>query len=250
VEALLRYAQEHYRDKSSGQFTLFDTVGYDSEHSLLLAQVNAWSQNEALLREFEAFGFYLSAHPVAAYEAQLKKLGVTQSVQIEALASNKSLKMNLAGVVVSRKVKSSKRGKYAFFQLSDPYGLAEVCVFNEPLLIKHNDLLQVGNLVYITADARKDESGLRVVVESVTSLADAIKNIILQIKIEVRENGVIPKLASLLRQKNTGNVKVVTLHMQLQCGSIVQFKSTKPFYIRVEDESIIRQMHGVVVRDA
>jgi DNA polymerase-3 subunit alpha len=246
IEILVRYCQEYHRDKNTGQFTLFESDDQNLSYKPQLIAAESWSKEQALLKEFEAFGFYLSAHPVATYQAKLAKLGVAASSSIDVLAGNgKGVKITLAGVVVSRKVKSSKRGKYAFLQLSDQYGLAEICVFNEALLTKNNDLLQIGSIIYVTTDARKDENGLRVVVESVLSLTEAIKDVIIPIDVLITDITVMPKLIESFTLKREENTKVARLKLQLDCGSVITFHIAKPLYLTAEKECFLAQLRGV-----
>ena len=81
---------------------------------------------ERLREEFDAIGFYLSAHPLDAYGASLERLGVVRSDQILATvrAKGNAAQIVIAGIVVGSRIRTSNRGgqrtkRYAFVQLTD-----------------------------------------------------------------------------------------------------------------------------------
>jgi DNA polymerase-3 subunit alpha len=123
---------------------------------------------ERLKEEFQAIGFYLSAHPINAYEAVLRRLKVmpfADSVQQRAEGS-----MTVAGTVTAKKERTSGKGtRYAFVEMSDASGVFEVTVFAE-LLATCRSVLEVGNSLLIKAVARMERDQLRLTAQSVEPL--------------------------------------------------------------------------------
>ena len=74
VEALTRHSQATHESRGSNQNSLFgdDTA----QRRPQLPKVPDWAPMERLQNEFAAIGFYLSSHPLAAYERSLQRLGV------------------------------------------------------------------------------------------------------------------------------------------------------------------------------
>ncbi len=249
AEMLLKYGIEQHNNKHSGQFSLFDDHFEMSKPHLHNETV--WSKEEALSKEFLAFGFYLSDHPVLIYEKQLRKIGYTSSTSLESYksSSQRGAKIAIAGVVISSKVKSSKRGKYAFIQLSDPYGLIEVSIFNESLLLKSKELMQVGVMVFIKAEIKRDVNGARILAEEMTALKDAIKNVTLCIEIEILEHNAAIALSKILSTEHIPGAKNVLLKQRLSCGSTISFKSKSPLYLLPSDEERVKQISGIIIND-
>ena len=79
---------------------------------------------ERLQNEFAAIGFYLSSHPLAAYERSLQRLGVTRAADLPALlARGAPGRIKLAGTVIDRQERTSAKGnRFAFVQCSDQSG--------------------------------------------------------------------------------------------------------------------------------
>ena len=84
AEAIARAAQAAAEDRISNQSNLFGEA--DAGPNLRLPEVNSWSDAEQLSNELDAIGMYLSAHPLDAYQAQMKKLGVTSIADLLKMA--------------------------------------------------------------------------------------------------------------------------------------------------------------------
>lgn len=173
-EIILRHASSLQRMQGQAQRLLFG--GEHIDNDIPLSDAVWWTEEQKLEGELESLGFYLSTHPLANYVKKLANRAV-QSINMVDYATKKGSKICVAGVVTSRKIRSSARGKYAFIQMSDMQGLFEVSVFNEELLNQHNEDLQVGQTLYLTIDARKDDNGTRFVIEDIKQLLDVIAGI-------------------------------------------------------------------------
>jgi DNA polymerase-3 subunit alpha len=69
--------------------------------------------------------------------------------------------VKLAGTVVGKKERTSARGnRVAFVPLSDATGMYEITLFSE-VLAQARDLLETGKAVLVTADAKRDGEGVR-----------------------------------------------------------------------------------------
>src|SRR5208337_5161564 len=70
VEPMLAIANRGAAEKASGQNALFG----ETEAAPLKVRAAQWTEAEKLKREFDAVGFFLSGHPLEAYESALKRL--------------------------------------------------------------------------------------------------------------------------------------------------------------------------------
>ncbi|WP_417318014.1 DNA polymerase III subunit alpha [Emcibacter sp.] len=157
VEMLLKQASAATQERNSDQVSLFGDVV--EEPKLALPDVNDWALIDRLNYEREAIGFYLSAHPLDAYDKVLARQKVVPSVEIEQRATGKGGIVKLAGTIQGLKEKRSQRGnKYAFLGLSDAFGAYEVTLFSEVLNAKR-EILTAGNSVIVTAEVRKTDDG-------------------------------------------------------------------------------------------
>ena len=132
---------------------------------------------ERLQNEFAAIGFYLSSHPLAAYERSLQRLGVTRAADLPLLLQRGAPgRIKLAGTIIDRQERTSAKGnRFAFVQCSDQSGAFELTVFSELLGSKRN-LLEPAQAVLVTADGRLDGEQVKLTAQSVEKLDDAVAN--------------------------------------------------------------------------
>ncbi|MEZ5690361.1 MAG: DNA polymerase III subunit alpha [Rickettsiales bacterium] len=177
IDLIIAHGMAAHRDRESQQVNLFGGDSSSHKHIPKMIERKDWSSLEKLENEFSAIGFYLSAHPLSGYQTALKLLKVTQSnLLTDKLTSNYS-HVKLAGIVMGRKFKTSDRGRFAFLQLSDMGGGFEVSIFNEEILSSQRDNLENGKILYIKADGKNDESGTRLIAQSISLIDEEIKRV-------------------------------------------------------------------------
>ncbi len=176
VELLLAHASAAADERGSGQASLFDD-GDGGVANPALPDVDPWPATERLTQEFDAIGFYLSAHPLDVYAKSLARKGVRRAAEVLADLNDSARSVKIAGTVIGRReLRSSRGGTLAFVQASDPSGMFEVTVFSE-LLATHGEMLEVGKSVVFTVEARADGDRARLAVQKIddadTFVADA-----------------------------------------------------------------------------
>jgi DNA polymerase-3 subunit alpha len=139
-----------------------------------LKPVTDWPLAERLQREFAAIGFYLSQHPLGAYAAPLKQLLITAAADLPSRLGPKYQPVKLAGVVMAVKSKVSPKGRFAFVTLSDASEAYEASIFDENLLNQHHDLLREGTLLYLEADGKSDDGGVRLIIQRLQKLEEKL----------------------------------------------------------------------------
>jgi len=156
IETLMRQASLAQSERNSDQIGLFG--GDDAPATRIeLPDVPEWAPMDKLKEEFDAIGFYLSAHPLDSFGKSLEKLKVRRCMDVN--RSRQPGPVKLAGTVIGKKERRSQKGnRFAFVQFSDASGAFEVTVFSETLSAAQ-DLLEVGNSLLIDATAQfGDES--------------------------------------------------------------------------------------------
>jgi DNA polymerase-3 subunit alpha len=172
ADIIMRRAASSADERASRQSNLF--AGVDGgAGGLMLPAAKPWNQMQALHEEFEALGFYLSAHPLDSYAASLRRLDVVRYADLTRQLNGEVKRVRLAGSVEGRQERTSARGnKFAFVQLSDPSGAFEVTAFSE-VLSASRELLEPGSKVLLSIDARIDEGQVRLTIQGVQSLDQA-----------------------------------------------------------------------------
>ncbi len=209
VEALTRHSQATHEQRDSSQDSLFgdDTA----QRRPQLPKVPDWAPMERLQNEFAAIGFYLSSHPLAAYERSLQRLGVCRAADLPALlARGAPGRIKLAGTVIDRMERTSAKGnRFAFVQCSDQSGAFELTVFSELLGSKRN-LLEPGTAILISTDGRLDGEQVKLTAQSVEKLEDAVANSAAGLRIVVSDPAALESLRkSLDGKRGRGRVTLV-----------------------------------------
>jgi DNA polymerase-3 subunit alpha len=209
VEALARHSQATHESRGSNQNSLFgdDTA----QRRPQLPKMPDWAPMERLQNEFAAIGFYLSSHPLAAYERSLQRLGVCRAADLTALlARGTPGRIKLAGTVIDRMERTSAKGnRFAFVQCSDQSGAFELTVFSELLGSKRN-LLEPGQAVLVSADGRLDGEQVKLTAQSVEKLDDAVANAAAGLRIIISDPSALDALRKTLEgKKGRGRVTLV-----------------------------------------
>ncbi len=176
VEGMIALANRQADNAAQGTSDLFGGGG-GGVPSLDLKTVKAWTPMERLQAEFEAVGFFLSGHPLDAYETVLKKLGVRRFVEFEAATARGVSSGRLAGIVISARERRSQKGnKFAFAMFSDASGQFEAVIFSDTLN-ECRDLLEAGTPVVLNVEAERDGDTVKMRVQSVEALDKAAAEI-------------------------------------------------------------------------
>ncbi len=209
IEMLLRHASSLAEERESGQSSLFGGEAVGSEMPAY-APTEPWDQLEKLSHEFDAVGFYLSAHPLDARMDQLEKMGITPLKHVaQKISRSPSGRVHMAGVLIRKQERvSAKSGnKFAFLQLSDSTGVYEVMIFSETLA-RSREFLIPGTGLLIHADAEMKDEELRFLGQVIEPLDEAMAGKVKELKIHIDASEAAQRLHDILKNAGQGNVKI------------------------------------------
>ena len=256
ADTILTEASSKANDADVGQHSLFGVMGAgegaDGGNGLLkLKPSPAWTPMERLAAEFEAIGFYLSGHPLDAYEGVLGKLGVKRYAEFEQAAQRGATAARLAGIVISaRERKSQKGNKFAFAIFSDTTGQFEAVIFSDTLAAAR-DLLEPGTAVIVSVEAERDGETLKMRAQSIEALDKAAAAVPRNVRVVVdgsdaaRSKEIAGSIRSLLRPGpgRGGEVRIVLPLEDL--GRDVEFAVPGRFELSPQVMSRIAVLPGV-----
>lgn len=205
AEALLRHASAAAQERNSNQMSL---LGGDAAPTpdVKLPDVRDWPPMERLKEEFDAIGFYLSAHPLDAYGKALDRIKATRSAEV--FAHPEAGAVNLAGTVISKKERISQKGnRFAFIQMSDASGVFEITVFSELLTIA-GDSFEVGNSLFIRATVQVEGESVRLTANSAEPLDRVASQAAAGLLVEVSSIEGIEALKEVLDREGRGRGEV------------------------------------------
>lgn len=206
ADTLTRYAAQAAEDRASSQMSL---LGGSNAPSLKLENGPDWSPHEKLNQEFDAVGFYLSAHPLDAYSKSMKRLNVLKIAELPRhLQAGGKGRIRLAGSLLSKQERVSAKGsRYAFLQFSDASGMFEVTCFAETLAASR-ELLDAGGPLLIHVDAKMEDDQLRMTCQSITSLDQEAAKAAAGIRIVIDNDAPIGDLQKLINGEGKGRNRI------------------------------------------
>ncbi|MDX2306821.1 MAG: DNA polymerase III subunit alpha [Hyphomicrobium sp.] len=224
ADTIMNEAGSRGEDQEIGQFSLLGAMASGAgktEGTLKLKPQAAWTPMERLSEEFKAIGFYLSGHPLDAYEGVLRKMGVQRYVEFEAAVMRGAAAGRLAGIVIAARERRSQKGnKFAFALFSDASGQFEAVIFSDTLNASR-DLLEAGTPVVLNVEAERDGETVKMRVQSLEALDKAAADVERGLKlvldtgyVAARREAAMAALLSALKpgqagQRKGGEVRVV-----------------------------------------
>ena len=245
AELLLRHAGSVAADRESKQVSLFGDIPETASRAAL-PQLSDWQPMERLQQEFEAIGFYLSSHPLDAYGKSLERVGVVRTADLPArLALGGSPRFKLAGIVVGKKERTSARGnRFAFLQMSDASGFFEVTVFSE-VLAQSRSLLEAGQPLLVTADARAEEESVRLTAQRIEALDGVVSQAAAGLKVFVSEPDAVSPLKGLITREAGGKGRV-TVVVPLAPAREVEITLPGGFRIGPRVRAAVKSLPGIL----
>jgi DNA polymerase III subunit alpha len=240
ADTLTRYAASEAEVRASDQINMF---GGASAPGLKLENGPDWSPHERLTQEFEAIGFYLSAHPLDAYAKSMKRLNVLKITELPRhLQAGGKGRVRLAGSLLSKQERTSAKGsRYAFLQLSDASGMFEVTCFSE-VLSASRELLEEGGPLLLDVDARLDDEQLRLTCQKIASLDQEAAKAAAGLRIFIQDESPIKSLSTLMEGVPKGRNRIAIV---AQMGSREVEVGLKGVAISPKFMSALRSIPGI-----
>ncbi len=216
LDMVIDQGSKHQEQEEIGQFSIFDSI--DSHKEPTLPEVPEWKESQLLSYEKESIGFYLSGHPLAAFEADMKRYANVTTETLDAVPDGKEV--TICGIIAGMKIKITKKSqeKMAILNLEDLSGTVEVVIFPDLYKTAQHMLLTDTPLI-IAGQLDKSEQG------------NKIKALRLHLLTEVKKRGTtridIRFSATGLTQDELVKVKEILLRYR---GSI-------PVYLRLRNPS-------------
>jgi DNA polymerase-3 subunit alpha len=250
ADVILRFGTSAHQDKKSGQNSLFGDLSGAQKTALPLPQVTDWSESDRLRHEYEAIGFYLSAHPLDGQEKILAKLGVIRFADLVARAGQgvPTVGLKLAGVAIAYRQRSSAKGaKYAVVQMSDPSGVFEVMVFSE-VLAATRDLIDRAVAesfpLIIEADALRRDDDFSLFARNIAPYDQAVARAPTVIEVFLGGEEAVDSLAKLFAREKPGR-GVVKLKVP-DGASEIEVQLPGRWAVTGETRQAIKAIPGVV----
>jgi DNA polymerase III subunit alpha len=250
ADVLVRLAGSAAGGRDASQPSLFaGEDGAAARPRLNLPETGDWPALERLAQEFEAIGFYLSAHPLDAYGKSLARIGVVPSGAIaERMAGAEARRLKLAGVMVRKQERTSSRGnRFAYVQLSDADGVFEVLIFAE-LLGAARDRLESNTPLLLTVEARAEGEEIKLTGQAIEVLDAAVANAVAGLRVHLADPAPLDTLREVFAHGRRGRGRV-SLVLALDQGREVEIALPEAYAISADIRARISALPGVTVAD-
>ncbi|MGB4170642.1 MAG: DNA polymerase III subunit alpha [bacterium] len=201
LDDILERAQRYQQEKLSGQHSLLELLGTETEtQEDKLPQVPEFTPERLLALEKETVGLYISGHPLAPYSHILREHTVS-SKDLEELADGQ--RVMLGGILVAGKQILTRNGEPMLFAtLEDLTGSVEVVVF--PRLFSENRSLLVDDArLLVEGVVNWQETEVKIIAERISPLeaqgqGKGVKS--LYLALSSRREPTLDQVFALLRQ--------------------------------------------------
>ncbi|MBI5894223.1 MAG: DNA polymerase III subunit alpha [Deltaproteobacteria bacterium] len=173
LEKVMNISQTMQRDNISGQVNMFDVLGgaQKTNNVMELPDADEWHENELLAHEKETLGFYITGHPLARYDEEIKLY--TNADTETVLEKQDEETVRLGGVAISVNEKMTKKGdRMAFVTLEDLKGFIEITVFAD-LYKKASEYFASDIPILVKGRVDKAEEKVKLVAEEVYPIDEA-----------------------------------------------------------------------------
>ena len=225
-------------DRRHGQGSLFgDLEGPQAEASAAdgLKDIPEWSATEKLKFEKEALDFYISSHPLAQHEEDLRRFSSHAVNQLGELSINQEV--FIGGMLTQIRLMNTKKARngntrYVRCRLEDFTGSVE-CVMWPDDYARYKDQIDEDKIVFVAGaiERTRDEPGL--VLTKVLSLEQGKKErmtgLVLLMSLSEHEPSQLDAIANVLRRAR-GTLPVF-VHVQDSSGRWIKLKSSDDFRI-------------------
>ncbi len=204
VGAALDFGQRVQTERDSGQMSLMgaldDTAGATSKPRRL-PDAAPWSDSVALAREKDILGLYVTGHPLARYERELKAFATAAINDLPEMEDGEAVR--LAGIITAIKATNDRKGdRMAFVTLEDFTGRAEVIVFSSAYAKRRDEIKRDAAVIIEGKVSTREDEVPKILVNDVVPLSRAYTRFVERVAITIASAGLeeptLEELKSLL----------------------------------------------------
>lgn len=207
IERALRFGASVANQGMTSQASLFGDVMVEDVTMPSLNNCEPWSKLEALRKEKEVIGFYVSGHPLDDFRFEIRHFCNTKIEELQQLEKHRNRDLSFAGIITEVNHRMTKTGKpFGSFTIEDVTGSMQMTLFGEDYG-KFKQFLEQESLVYVKAKVQtrfQQSDNLEIKPYSMQFLVDAAEKMTKQLTVKMRlwdvNNAVICGLRNVLSE--------------------------------------------------
>ncbi|PZT87156.1 MAG: DNA polymerase III subunit alpha [Citromicrobium sp.] len=213
ADMLLAVADAADRERTSGQASMFGGDDAPGE-TLRLREVEDWPRSERMAKERENFGFYFSAHPVAAWKNIASANGARNYASLMAGGAPAGGRSNAVMAAMVEKVNkgTTRRGKpFVRADFSDSTGQFSAACFEEGMVERFQKWAdeQTCVLLQVELDSPSPEEPPRITVRGGTPLSEVKGSTPMILTLDILDVAAVESLQRELSEVADGKDEVV-----------------------------------------
>jgi len=191
IEQASIFGQRYQEEKERKQTNIFEMASDENNQSSQEPQLTKvseeWTKSQALIKEKELLGFYISGHPLLKHETEINAFSKVNTNNINSLENRTSVR--LGGIISQvKKIYDKKNQTMAFVTIEDLKGSTEVILFSDAFN-KYNELLKNDNMIFITGSISvKDRDNVKIICDEVIPMKEAAKKFTKYIVLQIETN--------------------------------------------------------------
>ena len=233
------------RRNIEGQVSLFDSLDTKIEEDNL-PNLKEFSQKTLLTMEKEMLGIYISGHPLAPYEDELKSASNITTTELFQMSEGIDLidgkRVTIGGLIVFVKNKITKNNNMmAFITLEDLLGAIEVIIFPKTYdrylkYIKEDSIVVIEGRI-----SSREEDDPQIICEKITAL-DSFKNGKLYIKISSEKSLNTFNILKKIFAKYSGDIPVY-IYLEKEDKVVM---AERNLWVDIGNEKLLDELKNVV----
>ena len=189
-----------FDNKSANQIDLFGET--ESQMDELTSNIEDWTFEERLSKEFEAVGFFISDHPLNQFKEIFDDYKI---IDYQSFNSNDEIKENniAATLLKVHERKTAKGNSYAVLKLTDLSGVFELFIFSDILELNRDTLKEGASLILtLSKTISGDEDKIkRINVRKIASLKNLFDSSIQEITFNIKSKEELSEIQTILNKK-------------------------------------------------
>ena len=255
-EKIIDGVHENRKRNIQGQCSLFDNIE-DQVSEDNLPDLKEFPQKNLLTMEKERLGIYISGHPLAPYEKELKKISTINTTELFQMSDEISGKMTdiglrdgqsiaIGGIIANKKNKITKNNNMmAFVTLEDLYGVVEIIIF-PATYDKYQKYIEEDTIVVVEGRLSiSEEDEPKIISESIRPL-NKYKREKLYIKVEEGDFNTAFNNLKEIFENYRGDVPVY-VYLAKEKKVVM---ADRNYWVNTEDDRLLDEVRRVVGKDS
>ncbi len=242
LDTVIEGTQTRQSDREKGQTSLFGLDGNGEGtgleiHKPVMHFIAPWPASQELGMEKELLGFYVTGHPLKAYEEDLRAFTTAEMRRLDQVNGRQD-NVVVGGIVTEIKPIVDRNGKtMAFVTLEDFSGSGEVLVFSEPYSM-HRELVTIDSLILVHGHLSKKEEDNKIIASEIIPLTEAREKLVRSVVVTLNSDQVTDENITSLKDvigTYPGDCDVM-IEVSAPDQDLVNVKAGTDFRVRPADE--------------